>query len=322
MISYRDFVAKHARVAMTIAQDLLRARPGDRLPPVGEYAGRLGVGRGTVQTALRLLKEQGAVSLVARGHMGTFVESVDPAALWELTGLGTITGVMPLPYSLRYKGLATGLYRAFGEAEIPLVLAHIRGARRRLAALDSKRYEFALVSRFSYKVARQECDYLELALALGPKTSVREHVLLIRERPGPGSGEDRPAPAGITDGMRVGIDPESIDISLLTQRECAGADVTLVELPYVQFLAQVQKGTIDAAVWDAEEGIPDTDGGLRVVPLRSRAEAGEVPETSEAVLVVHRDNRAVKDILAEKIDPEVVRRTQERVMRGEELPEL
>ncbi|RJQ07400.1 MAG: GntR family transcriptional regulator [Bacillota bacterium] len=311
MISYRDFVAKHAKVAMRIAQDLVRARPGDRLPPVGDYARDLGVGRGTVQTAVRLLKDSGAVSLVPRGHMGTFIASVDQAALWHLTGLGTITGVMPLPYSQRYRGLATGLYKAFHQADVPLVLAHMRGARRRLEALTSRRYEFALVSRHSYETASREVDYLEIAVALGPQTSVREHVLLLRDgRAG-----------GIQDGMRVGVDPASIDITELTRRECAGARVTLVEVPYTQFPGQIQKGVIDAAVWDAEEALPKGGAGMRVVQLRDGG-FGTRPDTGEAVLVVQRDNQVLRGILAEKIDPAVVSATQARVLAGQELPEL
>ncbi|MEW6032865.1 MAG: GntR family transcriptional regulator YhfZ [Bacillota bacterium] len=310
MVSYRDFMAKHAQVAMRIARDLFRARPGDRLPPVADYAAQLGVGRGTVQTALRLLQDSGAVRLIPRGHMGTFVESIDPSTLWELTGLGTVTGVMPLPYSLRYKGLATGLYRAFQQAEIPLVLAHIRGARRRLAALDSGRYEFALVSRFSFEVAQAETGHLEIAVPLGPQSGVREHVLLLRGTRG----------GRIEDGMRVGIDPESIDVTALTLRECGTAKVTLVELPYLQFPDQMLKGTIDAAMWDSEEGLPDIPG-VRVVPLRD-GDLGPPPETGEAVLVTRKDNQAVGALLREKIDPGLVRSTQERVMRGEELPEL
>lgn len=313
MITYRDFVAKHARVAMRIAQDLLGAKRGDRLPPVGDYAAKFGVGRGTVQTALDLLKEHGAVTLSARGHMGTFVDSVNPVALWELTGLGTITGVMPLPYSQRYRGLVTGLYRAFQQADVPLVMAHMRGARRRLEALNSGRYEFALVSRNSFETARAEVDYLVPALELGSQTSVREHVLLLRD-----GRADR-----ITDGMRVGTDPSSIDITLLTQRECGQAKVTLVPLPYTQFPGQIQKGVIDAAVWDAEEPLPLPPAGAspRVVPLRD-GDAGAVPDTGEAILVVHKDNAIVRTILRDRIDPKVVRATQARVIAGEELPEL
>jgi len=299
---------------MLIAQDLLEARPGDRLSPVAEYAARLGVGRGTVQTALRLLQDSGAVRLVPRGHMGTFVERVDRAALWSLSGLGTVTGVMPLPYSQRYRGVATGLYQAFHAAEIPLVLAHMRGARRRLEALLTRRYEFALVSKLSYEVARREREELCLAVDLGPGTNVREHVLLIR---GPFDGpSDR-----IVDGMRVGVDPDSIDITELTRHECSGLRVTAVEAPYTQFLGLILKGVIDAAVWDSEEGLPPREAGLRVVPLRGRAD-GTAPDTSAAVLVVHRDNRTLASILRSSVDVAVVRETLERVMRGEVLPEL
>ncbi len=309
MVTYRDFVAKHAKAAMRIAQDLVSKKPGQRLPPVGEYAVELGVGRGTVQTALRLLQDGKAVTLVPRGHMGTFVESIDPALLWEFTGFGTVTGVMPLPYSLRYQGLATGLYRAFQEAGVPMVLAHMRGARRRLEALNSGRYEFALVSRHAYEAMRGEVDYLDLALELGPQTSVREHVLLLRD----------PNAAGIADGMRVAIDPASIDVSRLTLRECGEAKVTLVELPYTQFPGQMKQGAIDAAIWDAEEGTPP--GAGKVVPLGSGG-LGAIPETGEAVVVVHRDSQVLKAVLRERIDPAKVRATQARVMAGEELAEL
>lgn len=319
MISYREFMAKHAQAAMRIAQDLISLSPGDRLPPVGEYARQLGVGRGTVQTALQLLKDQGAVTLVPRGHMGTFVDAIDPVALWELTGLGTITGVMPLPYSTRYKGLATGLYRAFQESNIPLVLAHMRGARRRLVALNSKRYEFALVSRFTYDVISTEVDYLELAVAFGPQTSVREHVLLAREPAGRGLGAG--SSAGIQPGMRVGIDRDSIDIMRLTLREAEGLDVELVDVPYSQFLGQLQMGTIDAAIWDPEQGIPGPETGLRVAAVRG-PEYGPIPETSEAVLVVHRENQVIKSILREKVRVETVCQTQRRVLAAEELPEF
>ncbi|MCL6580929.1 MAG: GntR family transcriptional regulator [Firmicutes bacterium] len=310
MVSLRDFVTKNARAAMRIAQDLLEARPGDRLSPVAEYAARLGVGRGTVQAALRLLQDSGAVRLVPRGHMGTFVERVDRAALWSLSGLGTVTGVMPLPYSQRYRGVATGLYQAFHVAQIPLVLAHMRGARRRLEALLTRRYEFALVSKLSYEVARRERGELCLAVDLGPGTNVREHVLLIR---GP---SDR-----ITDGMRVGVDPDSIDITELTRHECAQVRVTAVEAPYTQFLGLILKGVIDAAVWDSEEGLPPREAGLKVVPLRGRAD-GTAPDTSAAVLVVHRDNQTLASILRSSVDVAVVRETLDRVMRGEVLPEL
>ena len=113
--------------------------------------------------------------------------------------------------------------------------------------------------------------------------------------------------------------------------------MTFVEVPYTQFPGQIQKGVIDAAVWDADEGMPVSPeagaASMRIVPLRGWAAGqagksgmvdpdGAPPDTGEAVLVVHRENQIVKSILREKVDPAVVRATQARVMSGEELPEL
>ena len=56
-----------------LAQDLLTRKKGDRIPSISEYQEKFGVSRGTVQNSLNYLKERQAVSLVSRGHMGTFI---------------------------------------------------------------------------------------------------------------------------------------------------------------------------------------------------------------------------------------------------------
>ena len=50
-----------------------------------------------------------------------FLISLDYKVLWEAADFGTIMAVMPLPYSARYEGLATGLFKAFEEAGFPSV---------------------------------------------------------------------------------------------------------------------------------------------------------------------------------------------------------
>ena len=66
-----------------LAQDLLGKKPGDRIPSVSEYQQLLQVSRGTVQNCLTYLKDTGAVTLVSRGHMGTYVEKLDYRRLQE-----------------------------------------------------------------------------------------------------------------------------------------------------------------------------------------------------------------------------------------------
>ena len=113
----------------------------------------LSLGRGTVQGALRLLEEMGAIRLESRGHLGTFLSRKDDQALWEIAGMSHVVGVMPLPYSRKYEGLATGLVEAFREINVPFNLAFMRGSTHRIDALQSGRYDFAVVSGLAAELA-------------------------------------------------------------------------------------------------------------------------------------------------------------------------
>ena len=113
-----------------LAQDLLARQEGERIPSISEYQEKLQVSRGTIQNGLAYLKESGAVNLVSRGHLGTFIESLDYRRLQECSFNKELTGIMPLPYSLCYQGLATALYRALSAYAFNLLYA--RGAESRL----------------------------------------------------------------------------------------------------------------------------------------------------------------------------------------------
>jgi DNA-binding GntR family transcriptional regulator len=48
-------------VSIRIAERLLASRVGERLPRIADYAGEFGTGVGTVQRALQILEESGAI---------------------------------------------------------------------------------------------------------------------------------------------------------------------------------------------------------------------------------------------------------------------
>lgn len=56
-----------------------------------------------------ILQENGAIKLESKGHLGTFLIAKNTAILLAFAGITSIVGVMPLPYSKRYEGFATGL---------------------------------------------------------------------------------------------------------------------------------------------------------------------------------------------------------------------
>ena len=67
-----------------IAASLLAIEPGSRIPRVSDFATETSLGRGTIQGALRLLEEIGAIVLEARGHLGTFLVRTDRELLWDI----------------------------------------------------------------------------------------------------------------------------------------------------------------------------------------------------------------------------------------------
>lgn len=297
---------RYGSVAENLALRLLAMQPGDRMDTVGQLATDFGTGRGTVQSALQVLAREGCVELESRGSLGSFVRRLDTHKLLVRAGLSPIIGVMAVPYSLHFQGLAAGLARAFEREQLPLVLAHLRGGKQRLHFLRTGRCDFAVISRLAWLEEGAHHD-LRLILSFGPGSNVADHVLVLAS----------PTAEGIADGMRVGVDSSSFDHVRLTREECQGLNVEFVEISYAQALPKLLAGEIDAALWDAGVALPAASP-LKVVPRR-----GSLPEdhpNTEAVLVTRADAVALGRLLGARINPALVVDVQRRVLAGQEPP--
>src|SRR5690606_32741828 len=141
------FVTRSGRVAREIADHVLSMQTGQQLPTLAELAARYRVGVGTVQKALDMLRDEGCIEIEAHGQLGTFLRNANLTRLYQLVGSGVVVGVMPLPYSRRYEGLATGIRLAWKAEELPVLLSFHRGAEQRLRALASAHYDFVVMSQ-------------------------------------------------------------------------------------------------------------------------------------------------------------------------------
>lgn len=296
---------RYGSVAADLARRLLALQVGDRIDSIAQLAAEFGTGRGTVQSALQVLIQEGAVLLESRGKLGSFVLALDNQRLLERAGLSPIIGVMPIAYSLRFQGLATGMTRAFEQTALPLVLAQLRGARNRLHFLRTGRCDFAIVSRLTWQEEETAGD-LRLALPFGPGSNVGDHVLLFANE-----AADR-----VQDGMRVGVDPSSHDHVRLALEECQGRSVTLVEISYVQAVPKLLSGEIDVTVWDT--GVPLPSAELTIRPRQGRR--SEDDPNTEAVLIVRAEDAPLGALLCSRINPQFVTAVQRRVTAGEERP--
>jgi hypothetical protein len=300
---------KYGRVAMQIARDMLALRPGDRIPRIQDYARRCETGNGTVQNALKSLQEAGAVRLEARGHQGTFLLEANYRLLREIAGLSSLLGLMPLPYTSRYEGLASGLYEVFRRHDVDFRLGYMRGARNRLQTLQRGQCDFVVLSGLAAELAVREGGLTEV-MRLGPETYVSGHGILLA---------DPARHQGIEDGMRVGVDPHTLDQQWLTVQECQGKQVELVEISYSHLLDLLRQRQIDAAIWNLDE-IPRDTGGIGIVPLQDAVTSALARRNTEAVIVIDAQRPDLERLLPEVVDTATLMQVQQEVLTGRRIP--
>ncbi|WP_270180206.1 GntR family transcriptional regulator YhfZ [Alkalihalobacillus sp. CinArs1] len=290
---------KNGLAARRIAGRLLSIEPGSRIPRVSDFVTETSLGRGTIQGAFRLLQEIGAIELEARGHLGTFLVKTNKKLLWEVAGLGAVMGAMPLPYSRKYEGLATGLVQVFEDMKIPFNLAFMRGSSNRIDALKEGRYDFVIVSRLAAEFAIEETNAVEIVKSFGNYSYVSGHEILFADR----------KVTEIKPGMRVGIDYSSADQHMMTQYEVEGLDVELVEVNYMQLMEMLKNHEIDAAVWNKDETA--LSEGFGKGAFRSQKAVEISRKVNEACLLLHRDRSELHEFLSELSLSNVIRIQQQ-----------
>ncbi|MFF1419493.1 GntR family transcriptional regulator YhfZ [Streptomyces sp. NPDC058280] len=303
------FLTRNGLAARQLAVLLLNHEPDTRLPRVRDFAMELGVGNGTVQAALQLLEKAEAIETTARGHLGTFLVRSDRSILWRLSGLGTLLAAMPLPYSRRYEGLATGLRSAFEEAGAPFAITFMRGAGARTTALIEGKVDLVVLSRFAADRLVGEHP-VELVADLGPATYVGAHGLLLRH------GADLDTP-----GLRVAVDHASEDQRMLAERVFAGrGDIEWVEASYMQLPELLEQDRADATVWNLDEVQGRLGPGVDVRPLGDEVTRDLSLRNSSAAIIGRTEGAKALGAVRDSLDLSVITTVQTEVLRGERMP--
>lgn len=304
---WEKLYSKNGLAAKNIALELLGLELGSKIPTVTDFCDELSLGRGTVQGAIKLLEMLGAIELEARGHLGTFLIRKDVSLLLDISGTGPLVGVMPLPYSKKYEGLATGIIDGFDLLNKRISLAYMRGASNRLEALKTRRYDFAIVSRLAAEEWTQHHKGLEIVKSFGLGTYVSEHKIFLAD----------PKKEKIESGMRIGIDRSSPDQTSITLLECEGLDVEFIDINYMQLFQMLLENRIDAAVWNFDE-IRSVQH-FKSVDFQSDKAKSLTKKTSEATIVIDTSRSEVLRQLS-LLDTEIVLNAQRLVETGERFP--
>jgi len=287
-----------------VARRLLSVPVGEQIPTVTELGSEIGVGSGTVQAALRSLREAGAIDLSSHGHRGTKLVKRDLVALWEATGGGAIEGVLPLPTSPEFSGLATGLAEAFDRAGVRLNLTFRQGVRHRLDSLEEGRVDFVACSAPSARTLAGE----HRAVFLPEHTFYARDAVVVITRAG-----EKPDPGG-----RVPIDRNSRDHSVLTEAEFP--DATLIDAPYTLIPELIVHNEADAAIWHRTSASPLLTATGLDIHARLRPPPDEGDEISRAALVMRADDPARTAVLDAVIDPAAIAEVQRQVLERERVP--
>ncbi len=305
---WEKLYSKNGLVAKIIAKEMTELEIGDRIPRVADYSKNLNFGRGTVQSALSLLEEMKAVKLEPRGHLGTYLISKDNDLLREIAGISPLIGSMPLPYSRKYEGLATGIIEAFESAGKKLYLTFMRGGLNRIETVRTKHSDFAIVSKMTAEKILADFPDLKIMGKLGMNSYVSAHKIFLAD-----STKEK-----VRDGMKVGVDMDSLDQMDLTSAEFEGRNVEFVNINYMQVFDMLFLKQIDAAVWNTDDR--RMSRLFKAIDFQSPVAKKLSEGTSEAVIVIDRDQE--KQLLDKwsSVEIEKVLEVQKCVESGKRLP--
>lgn len=298
------FYTKEGLTIENLINDLIDKSIGDRIKSISDYCKEFDVARGTVQSAFKFLTENKAIEIDARGRLGSSIKKIDKTKLIELYGKKKFIGVMPLPYSPLYQGLATGLFLEAQEKKIDLQMAFMRGAESRIGMLLDGNYDFVIMSRLSANYYVSTNDDVELVCNFGQGTYVKKHAIVLN------------SDKKVDENFRFGIDVSSRDMEIITRHECIDKDLELVEVPYMQLYRKLLNGEIDGAVMNYDN-IDKTNPKLIFKPIDEKYFKGS---DTEASLITRKDNRILKEIFKQQISVDNIVKIQDDVFTGKQYP--
>lgn len=302
----KKLMQKNGIMAMELAKDFMVMEVGDRISTVAQLSEQYQTARGTIQSAIKILDDYKAIGLEPRGHLGTFITHIDHVKLLEIAGVKSIVGVMPLPYSKKYEGLATGIYNGLDNVNIPINLAFMRGSNNRLKALKDNRYDFAITSRLTAEHYVRNHENVKVIMGFGIGSYVNEHILILRSNDF----------YHIPEGMRIGIDYSSIDQMVLTQKYFKDKKVEYIPISYNQITESLNNGTIDGAIWNIDD-IRERKVSVLYKELDNR---DYNYSDTEAVIITNSNNNMIDKLFTKLINRDKVIEYQKKVINGVMMP--
>jgi hypothetical protein len=292
-------LSKHGEVTTKLARRVMALDPGERLPTIVEFTREFDVSRGVVQNAIAFLEDAGCFSLTRCGKLGTVLERVDCEKLYGFTGWNPIVGAMPVPFNESFRTLASALHTECARIPVETSVIYASGARVRRSMLKKDFLDYTVTSLAAARQIAAEDETLEILFELPDCRYEEPYGLLFLD----------PSATEIRDGMRVGIDPDTIDQTALTQAICRGRAVELVPMPFEGTIETLHDKRIDCTVIRREKWLEENLRlSLRPVPETDYPAA----DTTVPAILINRENYGIRAFLEKYLSPAGIAEAQKR----------
>lgn len=267
------FAAAVAQAVHAIAVDALDVGVGGTLKRNTDYQEQFGIGAGTMQRALGVLADAGALTTVSRGHLGREVESMDVAILWNITPLPPVRLLFPPRGPAEIDALAVRLAEELSQLGVAHTIGQMPGGQGRLEAVCRGEYDVALTSAGVAAAALRTARRVQLVLPAGTYYATDRLTVVTRT--------DLARPV-----RRVAIDSASPDHWQLTRAEFPADEFEYVECNFPLVPTAVLAGEVDAGIWHVTRTILPLDlVGLTTRPISGPRTLAVWQELSRAVLI-------------------------------------
>ena len=296
---------KTSKVVLEIVKDLFALNVGDKMKSVRAYVKLLDSSQGTVQNAINYLVETKGIAIDKRGSQGSYLVKFDKNIILSLIGKRHIVGCMPLPYSKRYEGLASGL-SGLGNETMRFHLMYMRGSTNRLSRLLEGSVDYVITSSAAAQHAIDNGEKLEIVKAFGEKSFVSKHILV----------KSKTFDGNIDEKTILGVDETSLDQIEIAKLLHAKVKVQLKYINASLIRKYLDNGEIDITIWNFDEILEkhlnydymelDFIDGLR--------------KFNETVIVIKLNDHFTRRIIQDEVEVESILQIQKDVIMEIKTP--
>ena len=291
---------KLSLIKVELAKEFVLLNVGDRLESITYYENKFNVARGTIQNAIKSLCDDKAISIIAKGRNGTFLQNIDYGKLQNDFGIGSLIGAFTMPASITTKGLATAFYKTLGSLDCSIVYA--RNAKIRIKMLQEGKCDFTVCSMHSAEKYLENNRHIKLLFNFGPYTYLSESILIFRDK----------EKKKLEPHMRIGYDPDNDDYTSMI--DFVSKDIKnlqFVEVKNQKIPEALQKGLIDVGVW-AKADIQNFDFEFGFAKINS----AYILDFTTAILLIRNNDSLTEKLLGKYINISAVVKTQYSVVNG------